>query len=56
MIMELQLDIREYWGKKANKKIREEYEALAQSHGDTIQRTPEPKRGLTAWVPNAKGS
>ena len=30
MIMQLQLDIRESWGKKASKKITEEYEALAQ--------------------------
>ena len=37
-------------------KVQEEYEALAQSHGSTIQRTPGPKRGLTAWVPNAKWS
>ena len=37
-------------------KYQEEYEALAKCHGNTIQRTPGPKRGLTAWVPNAKGS
>ena len=53
--MQLQLDIRESQGKH-QQKDQEEYESLAQSHGGTIQRTPEPKRGLTAWVPNAKGS
>ena len=53
--MQLQLDIRESWV-KGQQKYQEEYEALAQIHGDTIQRSPEPKRGLTAWVPNAKGS
>ena len=55
MIIQLELDIRESWG-KGQKKDQEEYEALAQSHGSTIQRTPGPKRGLTTWVPNAKGS
>ena len=39
MIMQLQLDIRESWG-KGQQKDQEEYESLAQSHGDTIQRTP----------------
>ena len=53
--MQLQLDIRESWENRPTK-YQEEYEALAQSHGGTIQRTPGPKRGLTAWVPNAKGS
>ena len=42
MIMQLQLDIRESRGKKAQQKYQEEYEALAQRHGDTIQRTPTP--------------
>ena len=41
MIMQLQLDIRESWGKRPEKD-QEEYEALAQSHGGTIQRTPPP--------------
>ena len=48
MIMQLQLDIRESWGNRPTKD-QEEYEALAKCHGDTIQRTPGPKRGLTAW-------
>ena len=41
MIMKQQLDIRESWG-KGKQKYQEEYEALAQSHGSTIQRTPSP--------------
>ena len=40
MIMQLQLDIRDSWGKGQQKD--QEYEALAQSHGDNIQRTPTP--------------
>ena len=42
MIMKLQLGIRDSWG-KGQQKDQEEYEALAQSHGDTIQRTPTTK-------------
>ena len=42
MIMQLQLEIRESWGKKAIKKDQKEHEALVQSHGDIIQRTPTP--------------
>ena len=45
--MQLQLDIREAQG-NGQHKVQEEYEALAQSHGGTIQWTPGPKRGLTA--------
>ena len=41
MIMQLQLDIRESWGERPIKD-QEEYEALVQIHGDTIQRTPTP--------------
>ena len=55
MIMQLQLDIRES-RRNGQHKGQEEYEALVQNHGSTIKRTPEPKRGLIAWVPNAKGS
>ena len=55
MIMQLQLDIRESGGNRPAKD-QEEYEALAKCHGNTIQRTPGPKRRLTTWVPNAKGS
>ena len=41
MIMQLQLDIRESRG-KGQQKDQEDYEALVQIHGDTIQRTPIP--------------
>ena len=53
MIMRLQLDIRDSWGKRPQKD-QEEYEDLAQSHGDTIQRTPNPKGKMSAWARNAK--
>ena len=39
MIMQLNLDIRESW-EKGQQKDQEEYRALVQRHGDTIQRTP----------------
>ena len=42
MIMQLQLDIRESWGKKDLQKDQEEYVALGQRHGDTIQQTLTP--------------
>ena len=54
MIMQLQLHIRESQG-NGQHKVQEEYEALAQANGRN-KGTPRPKRGLTAWVPNAKGS
>ena len=55
MIMQLQLNIRESGG-NSPAKDQEEYEALVKCHGSTIQWNPIPKRGLTTWVPNAKGS
>ena len=54
MIMQLQLDRRESKGNRPVKD-QEEYEALVKCCGRT-KRTPKPKRGLIAWVPNAKGS
>ena len=41
MIMQLQLDIRDFGGKRPAKD-QKEYEVLAKCHGDTIQRTPTP--------------
>ena len=41
MIMQLQLDKRDSWG-KGQQKYQGEHEALVQSHGDTIQRNPTP--------------
>ena len=55
MIMHSQLDIGGVRRETSQQKDQEEYEALAQGHGDTIQRTPGPKRGLTAWAPKCKG-
>ena len=55
MIMHSQLDIRESRG-NGQHKVQEEYEALAKCHGNTIQQTLGPKRGLITWIPNAKGS
>ena len=52
--MHSQLDMRESQG-NGQHKVQEEYEALAQGHGET-KRTLGPNRELTAWVPNAKGS
>ena len=44
MIMQLQLDIYKGVPRKRPHKGQEEYEALAQSHGGIIQRTPTPYR------------
>ena len=41
MIMQLQLDRRDSWGKRLAKD-QEEYEAIAKCHGNTIQLTPMP--------------
>ena len=41
MIMQLQMDIRKSGGNRPTKD-QEEYEALPQRHGNTIQRTPTP--------------
>ena len=49
MIMQLQLDIMESGGNRLAKD-QEGYESLAKCHGNTIQQTPGPKRGLIAWV------
>ena len=41
--MQLKLDIyKGSLGGKGQHKVQDEYEALAQSHGGTIQRTPTP--------------
>ena len=34
--------------------VEEEYEALDQRHGGTKKRLPQPKGGISAWVPNEK--
>ena len=53
--MQLQLDI--YKGVPMGKiqhKVQEEYEALAQGHGGTKKGLPQPKGGISTWVPNEK--
>ena len=53
--MKLQLDI--YKGVPMGKiqhKFQEEYEALSQGYGGTKKGLPQPKGGISAWVPNAK--
>ena len=39
---------------KTQHKVQEEYEALAQGHGGTKKGLPQPKGGISAWVPNEK--
>ena len=39
---------------KAQHKVQEEYEVLAQGHGGTKKGLPQPKGGFLAWEPNAK--
>ena len=56
MIMQLQLDIyKGVLGKKASIKVKRSMKLLFKDMAG-IKGTPGPKRGLTAWVPNAKGS
>ena len=53
--MQLQLDI--YEGVpmgNGQHKVQEEYEALAQEHGRTKKGLPQPKGGISTWVPNTK--
>ena len=55
MIVQLQLNIYKGvpMGKKQHK-VQGEYEALAQGHGRTKKGLPQPKGGISAWVPNEK--
>ena len=53
MIMQLQLDIRESRG-NASIKFKRIMRLLLKDMA-RLKGTPEPKRGLTGWVPNAKG-
>ena len=53
--MQLQIDI--YKGAPMGKmkhKVQEDYEGLAQGHGKTKKGLPQPKGGISSWVPNAK--
>ena len=53
--MQLQIDI--YKGVhmgKIHHKVQEDYEAIAQGHVGTKKGLPQPKGGISAWVPSAK--
>ena len=39
---------------KIQHKVQEEYEALAQGHGETKKGLPQPKGGISVWAPNEK--
>ena len=51
--MQLQLDIRESWG-KGQQKYQEEYEALRKVMVILYKGIPHPKGKMSAWAPNAK--
>ena len=54
MIMQLQLDIRESWGKKANKKIKRSMRLLRKDMVILYKGLPHPKgKKMLAWAPNA---
>ena len=55
MIMQLKLDIyKEVTMGKSQHKVQEEYESLAQGHGGNKKGLPQPKGGISSWVPNEK--
>ena len=54
MIMQLQLDIREYWGKKASKNIKRSMRLLHKVMVILYKGLPHPKGEMSAWAPNAK--
>ena len=55
MIMHSQLDIRGVRREKGQHKIKRSMKLLLKDMAG-LKGTPGPKRGLTTWVPNAKGS
>ena len=54
MIMQLQLDIREHWGKKASKKIKRSMRLLLKIMVILYKGLSHPKGKRSAWAPNAK--
>ena len=54
MIMQLKLDIRESWGKKARKKIKRSMRLLRKDMAILYKGLPHPKGKMLAWVPNTK--
>ena len=54
MIMQLQLDIRGSWGKKANKKIKRSMMLLRKVMAILYKGLPHPNGKMSAWAPNSK--
>ena len=54
MIMQLQLDIREFEGKKASKKIKRSMRFLRKVMEILYKGLPHPKGKMLAWAPNPK--
>ena len=54
MIMQLQLDIRDSWGKRAIKKIKRTTRLLRKVMVILYKGLPHPKGKMSAWAPNAK--
>ena len=54
MIMQLQIDIKESWGKRANKKIKTSMRLLCKFMAILYKGLPHPKGKMSAWAPNAK--
>ena len=54
MIMQLQLDIRESWGKKDNKQIKRSMNLLRKFMAILYKGLPHPKGKRSAWEPNEK--
>ena len=54
MVMQLQLDIRESWGKKATKKNKRSMRLLYKDMAILYKGLPHPKgKKMSAWAPNA---
>ena len=54
MIMQLQLDIRESWGRRASKTIKRSMRLLHKVMAILYKGFPHPKEKMSTWVPNAK--
>ena len=53
-IMQLQLDIKESWRKKARKKIKRSMRLLLKYMAILYKGLPHPKGKMSAWASNAK--
>ena len=54
MIMQLQLDIMESWGKNASKNIKKSMSLLRKDMEILYKGLPHSKGEMSAWAPNAK--